>query len=100
MMTDHVRADGGRAPCCESVAEPEKSIVSPTFHVNDVVGVSMVAVGAETSTLIVIGALIVETLWLSVTRSRATRDPLVGYVMTGIASLESLKLPSPSRSQA
>src|SRR2546428_1009013 len=44
-MTCQERAEAGRAPSSESAPEPEKEIVSPTFHVVPDTGAAMVAVG-------------------------------------------------------
>ena len=38
-------ADGGRTPSCASLAEAEKLIWSPTLHIVDGAGVSMLTVG-------------------------------------------------------
>src|SRR2546425_11446812 len=44
-MTCQERAEAGRAPSSESAPEPEKAIVSPTFHVVSGTGDAIVAVG-------------------------------------------------------
>jgi hypothetical protein len=68
-ITVHVSADAGSVPSCASVAEPEKLIVSPTFHVSVDDGVEIVGVGGVLFAVIVIGLETVEAPWLSVTCS-------------------------------
>jgi hypothetical protein len=50
-------------------------------------------------TVIVIGELVAETPWLSVTLRTAWYVPDVVYVNDGFATVESPKVPSPLRSQ-
>src|SRR5437899_5570666 len=63
--------DAGSVPSSVSVALPEKSMGSPTFHVNEVVGEEIVGTGGLLPAPIVIGALTVEAPLLSVTCRRA-----------------------------
>ena len=69
-MRVQVNALAGSAPCCGSVACPEKLIVSPTAQqglvLGQAVGVSMKAVGGVLFTLIVT-ELVLLVLCLSVT---------------------------------
>ena len=68
ITSDQVSLEGASAPSCWSVAEPEKEIVSPTFHVVLVSGALMVAVGGVLPALIVSGASRVsEAPWPSLT---------------------------------
>ena len=64
-----LNAEAGNVPSCGSVAEPEKLITSPTFHVVAAVGVEMVAVGGLKPAAMTIALLTVDCpLLLSVTR--------------------------------
>ncbi len=101
MITDHRNADGGSDPCSASPDPPEKLIVSPTFHVKEVLGVLMNGVGGVSLTLTTVEATS-ERPWLSLTRTRtvtASCEALV-YVNCGAWEVASSNAPSPSRSHA
>jgi hypothetical protein len=53
------------------VAEPSNEMRSPTLQVVPAAGASIVAVGGVLFAEIVIGALVADWFWSSVTRSRA-----------------------------
>ena len=65
-----LNADAESGPSWASVAEPEKVMTSPTFHVVPATGASMVAVGGVFPTLIVTES-VSDAPFESVTRSDA-----------------------------
>ena len=67
--------EAGSVPSWVSVACPEKEIVSPTLHVSVAGGLSISGTGGVLLTEIVIGWLVVEAPWLSVTRSLTVYVP-------------------------
>ncbi len=53
-MRDQTSRDAGTAPSSGSVAEPEKAIESPTFHVSVGSGAVIFGTGGEFETLITV----------------------------------------------
>src|SRR5437588_55325 len=92
--------EGARVPSSASVALPEKEIACPTCQWSDDEGDAIVGFGGVFPGVMVIGAEIDESPWLSVTFSRAVTVPAAEYVWVGLAAVESSYAPSPSRSHA
>ena len=71
MISDHVRALAAKAPSSASVADPEKSMVSPTVHSRSAEGVSIDGVGPVLLTVMVTASVSVAP-WGSLTLTVAT----------------------------
>src|SRR5262245_27529212 len=101
MTTDHTSDEAGSVPSSASVAPPENTIGSPTFHVNAPVGAEMTGSGGVLFTVTTVEATS-ESPCVSVARTRTvTASGLeVVYVNCGATPVASSKAPSPSRSQA
>src|SRR5262249_26974331 len=99
-MTFHRSAEAGSAPSSGSVPCPEKEMTSPTRHVNEGAGLSMIADGGLLPATIVSGSDTLVAPWLSVTRRRTVYVPAVVYWKVGLIAVESSNCPSPSRSHA
>ena len=82
------------------MACPLNAIVLPTAQLRELVGESIVTVGATEpgETTIVVAPM--SPLNESVTRSPTVTDPGLVYVQDGVGEAESTKVPLPSRSQA
>src|SRR5215470_2239916 len=101
ITTDQLSAAAGSGAPVPSVACPENSTGSPTFHCRAAVGVSMTGVGGGGGlpTVIVTWSVPVPPC-PSLTSSRAVTVAAVPYVHCGLTAAESSYCPSPSRSQA
>src|SRR5947208_2463179 len=93
-----VSADPASAPSSGSLPLPLKSIVSPTLHFVDAVGLVIVAWGAVLPESMRTDATLVAPD-ASVTRSRTVYVPAAN-VCWGAISVESAKAPLPSKSHA
>ena len=82
------------------MAWPLNAIVSPTAQLRELVGESIVTVGATAPGEIRIVVAPMSPLDKSVTRSPTVTDPGLRYVQEGVGEAESTKVPLPSRSQA